>query len=241
MQNKLSFPLLLASTALLSACNTTDHYYYSHGPWGPTTVSRHYPTYTAPWGPIGPASVEASIVRTPLYIDGGGMDPMIREVRVPSSRVEAILPPDPTPRGPVPGQYGSDLYGSPLGDSYGGGSEVYAAAPSPIPARQASLLVQPDNASPPTRASAYSGSWKTVDDKGAVCRIHLSTAATLDLYKASASGCSNADLRNVNSWSFGNNTVTLYQRGKVVARLSGQEANLAGTLDGSHGSVRMTR
>jgi hypothetical protein len=73
------------------------------------------------------------------------------------------------------------------------------------------------------------------------CRIQLSSTPSLDLYKASAQGCSNAALNMVSGWSFRDDQVILYSRGQVVARLSGAEAALAGTLNGSETGLTMTR
>jgi len=73
------------------------------------------------------------------------------------------------------------------------------------------------------------------------CRIQLSSVPSLDLYKASAQGCSSDTLRSVNGWSFRDDQVILYSRGRVVARLSGAEAALAGALSDSNSDITMTR
>ncbi|KAB0264330.1 hypothetical protein FEZ63_23810 [Microvirga brassicacearum] len=232
MQRRLSLPILVASAAMLSACNTSDYYYYSTGPWGPRSVYRAYPEYDAPWG--GPSFATAEI--PPLYIDGGGVDPSVRRVPVPAGRFEVLLPPDPVPPGPAPWQYGSRTNDA---------RQDAQSTVSPTPSLSQKMAHSSAPASPvvsaPTRAFAYAGSWKAVDGKGASCKINLSSAPSLDHYKASASGCSDSDLKSVNSWSFGNTEVILYARGKVVAQLSGQEANLEGALAGSRRSLKMTR
>jgi hypothetical protein len=64
---------------------------------------------------------------------------------------------------------------------------------------------------------------------------------SLDLYKATAQGCSGSALKTVNGWSIRDNQVILFSRGQVVARLSGAEAALSGTLNGSETELTMTR
>jgi Protease inhibitor Inh len=98
----------------------------------------------------------------------------------------------------------------------------------------------PGVVTPPQRASSYAGLWKA-NVGSSSCRIQLSSTPSLDLYKASAQGCSNAALKMVNGWSFRDDQVILFSRGQVVARLSGAEAALAGTLNGSETGLAMTR
>jgi hypothetical protein len=48
-------------------------------------------------------------------------------------------------------------------------------------------------------------------------------------------------MRSVNGWSFRENQVILFSRGQLVARLSGAEAALTGTLNGSSSEISMSR
>ncbi len=48
-------------------------------------------------------------------------------------------------------------------------------------------------------------------------------------------------MRAVNGWSFRGDQVVLFSRGQPVARLSGAEASLAGTLSNSSAAIEMTR
>jgi hypothetical protein len=82
--------------------------------------------------------------------------------------------------------------------------------------------------------------WKA-SVNSASCRIQLSSVPSLDLYKASAQGCSSNALKSVNGWSIRDGQVILFSRGQVVARLSGAEAALSGTLNGSEAALTMTR
>jgi hypothetical protein len=93
----------------------------------------------------------------------------------------------------------------------------------------------------PRRASSYAGTWKTTDGKGGTCLIHLSSVASLDLYKASTSKCSIENLRDVNTWSFQNNSVALFSRGAEIAQLTGSEAALDGSLSKAAAPLKMTR
>ena len=70
-----------------------------------------------------------------------------------------------------------------------GGTDVAAlppAAPLPSPAGRSSLV----------------GGWTAATGAGATCRIQLSSAPALDLYRASASGCASGDLARVNAWDY---------------------------------------
>jgi hypothetical protein len=113
----------------------------------------------------------------------------------------------------------------------------------PAPSREAALppAVSAGVISPPTRAASFTGTWKATDENGASCRIQLSSVPSLDLYKATTSGCMNDSLKGVNAWRFTQDMVVLYSRGKVVARLSGLEASLSGSFSGSEGPLKMTR
>ncbi len=75
------------------------------------------------------------------------------------------------------------------------------------------------------------GSWTAREATGTSCRVQLSSAPSLDLYRASASGCSNRDLQTVNAWDYRNGEVYLYQSGgSVVARL---RASDGGAMNGA--------
>ncbi len=64
------------------------------------------------------------------------------------------------------------------------------------------------------------GNWTAQEATGGSCKVQLSSSPSLDLYRATASGCSNRDLQQVNAWDYRDGEVYLYQRGgSVVARL----------------------
>jgi len=75
------------------------------------------------------------------------------------------------------------------------------------------------------------GNWTAREATGGSCRVQLSSSPALDLYRASAAGCSNRDLQKVTAWDYRNGEVYLYQQGgTVVARL---RASSGGSMDGA--------
>jgi hypothetical protein len=98
---------------------------------------------------------------------------------------------------------------------------------------------------PPIVASGRSsvvGSWNAKDATGASCKVSLSSAPALDLYKASASGCPNKDLAKVTAWDYRDGEVYLYQPGgTVTARLRQGGGALDGALSKSGASLAMVR
>jgi hypothetical protein len=86
------------------------------------------------------------------------------------------------------------------------------------------------------------GSYTARDAAGATCRISLSSAPSLDLYKAASTGCTNKDLGRVTAWDFREGEVYLYQPGgSVAARLRGSGGELAGVLAKSGAPLTLTR
>ncbi|MGO4740450.1 AprI/Inh family metalloprotease inhibitor [Bosea sp. 2KB_26] len=226
---KLRHITIAASSVLLGACNSAGYYYHSTGPWGPRNVYRTPPGYAAPW-----ADPPYDLVETEPYIDAGGFDPVVRDVTPPAGRVIVGLPPDPIPTGPrsAPEQYeDTDLPQQ---------GEVRAERPQPVRRLATSQPSASQVIPPPTSPSAYAGSWRAVDAGGKTCRVQLSTTSSIDLYKATVSGCAGSPLQSVNLWSFSGGNVTLYSREKVVARLSGQEASLSGPIEAG-GTLRLAR
>jgi hypothetical protein len=205
----------------VSACNSTDGP-YRQGPWGPASTPRSYPSYSAPWG--GPPA-------GPVY--GVAVQPVYGSVRKGDEiDLEPDLPPvSPRNRPTLDVDSHSEVLPGP-------GLEH-----SPLLHREASAPAaasDPGVFTPPQRASSYAGSWKA--SVGSVsCRIQLSSVPSLDLYKASAQGCSNNALKAINGWSIRDNQVILFSRGQVIARLSGAEAALSGRMNGSETELTMTR
>lgn len=104
------------------------------------------------------------------------------------------------------------------------------SAPAPAPAPQGN-----------SRSTSV-GAWTASEASGTSCRVQLSSAPALDLYKASASGCSNKDLARVTSWDFRDGEVYLYQPGgAVAARLRSSSGTLQGVLAKSGAPLTLSR
>ncbi|TXN20808.1 hypothetical protein FV225_27235, partial [Methylobacterium sp. WL93] len=110
------------------------------------------------------------------------------------------------------------------------------------------VIAEPVVAPPPAppvvasgRASVV-GAWDAKDATGGSCKVTLSSAPALDLYKASAAGCPNKDLAKVTAWDFRDGEVYLYQQGgTVAARLRQGGGALDGALTKSGASLALVR
>gem|GEM_PF-4410244 len=216
---------------MVSACNSTEGP-YRQGPWGHTSAPRSYPAYSGPWGGK-PAVAAYAVAAQPVYEH-------LPVVETPSHAIrkgyEFHLEPELPPR---------PLLDQPALDSGSGPVPLSAPAPQQLASsqRETGADVQasaPGVFTPPQRPSSYAGMWKA-SVGSASCRIQLSSVPSLDLYKASAQGCSSNSLKTVNGWSIRDNQVILFSRGQVVARLSGAEAALSGRLNDSEAELTMTR
>lgn len=152
---------------------------------------------------------------------------------VPSGPVEAA------PLAPIEGQALPPIAGAPapLGSTLTppGGTDVAALPPAAPP------MAAPAPAAPSSR-TAIVGNWTVREASGSSCRIQLSSSPSLDLYRASASGCSNQDLSKVNAWDFRDGEVYLYQTGgSVAARLRGSSSALSGVLAKSGAPLSLSR
>lgn len=160
-------------------------------------------------------------------------------VPVPSDPVSsAPLPPPPGAPGPVAGlDPGAPLPGGPVA------SDVPAmpSAPPAVPGPMASVAPPAPQPATPGR-SAVVGGWTARDASGASCRVQLSSSPALDLYRASASGCSNRDLSRVTAWELRDGEVYLYQPGgAVAARLRPGGRVLEGVLAKSGAPLTLAR
>lgn len=110
---------------------------------------------------------------------------------------------------------------------------------------QVAGLGQSPTAAPRPSASRNNmvGGWTAREATGGSCRVQLSSTPTLDLYRASSSGCANKDLQKISAWDFRDGEVYLYQQGGTVAarlRSSGSGA-LDGAVTKSGASLSMSR
>ena len=87
------------------------------------------------------------------------------------------------------------------------------------------------------------GNWTAREATGGSCRVQLSSAPALDLYRANAAGCANRDLPKVTAWDYRNGEVYLYQQGgSVVARLrAGDGGAMNGAVTKSGAALSMSR
>ena len=219
----------------ISACNSTDSL-YSQGPWGPAHVRRNYPEYSIPWG--------RHYVEPSRYAIGESVvlpaDTVEIDVARPARHREIYLEPDMGPDVTVPK---ADAAISPEPSILATPMPAVPDRPSHLtgPVSAAAQSSAPGVFTPPQRASSYAGTWN-VSIGTSSCRIQLSSVPSLDRYKASTQGCTHEAMRSVNGWSFRENQIVLFSREQPVARLSGAEAALVGTLNGSGSdNIRMSR
>jgi len=222
---------MLMVAGMVSACNSTEGP-YRQGPWGHASTPRSYPAYSAPWGAkpvVPPYAVAVQPAYEPLHVMGTPLHPIRRGHEI---HFEPELPPGP-------------LLDRPVLDAGLGPEPLPAPDPQHIASGQRENSADtrasaPGVFTPPQRPSSYAGMWKA--SVGSVsCRIQLSSVPSLDIYKATAQGCSDHALKSVNGWNIRDSQVILFSRGQVVARLSGAEASLSGTLNGSEAAMTMTR
>ncbi|NEU13762.1 AprI/Inh family metalloprotease inhibitor [Methylobacterium sp. BTF04] len=154
--------------------------------------------------------------------------------------VAPIMPSGPvtsSPLAPPPGATAAPADLPPVGGT------VAVAPSTPIIAEPSIAPVAPPP--PPVVSSGRSsvvGSWNAKDATGASCKVSLSSAPALDLYKANASGCPNKDLAKVTAWDYRDGEVYLYQPGgTVTARLRQGGGALDGALSKSGASLAMVR
>jgi len=144
------------------------------------------------------------------------------------------------PLAPPPGAAVAPVEPPPIADV-----AVTPATPVIAPPEPSVAAVVPPAPPPVVVSSGRSsvvGSWTAKDATGASCKVSLSSAPALDLYKASAAGCPNKDLAKVTAWDYRDGEVYLYQPGgTVTARLRQGGGALDGALSKSGASLAMVR
>ncbi len=116
----------------------------------------------------------------------------------------------------------------------------------PPPARPPQVAARPDPApapaaGPPTRTSV-TGNWTAREAAGGSCRVTLSSVPTLDLYKASTSGCQSRELKAVNAWELRGEEIYLYESGGgVAARLRRTGAGFEGSASRTGAPVTLSK
>ncbi|MFN3688307.1 AprI/Inh family metalloprotease inhibitor [Salinarimonas sp.] len=114
----------------------------------------------------------------------------------------------------------------------------------PTSPQVAALPQQPAPAATPSRLTrtSFVGTWRVSEPGGTTCRVTLSSTPSLDLYRASTSGCQNEDMSRVSAWDLRNDEVFLYrQGGAVAARLRAGTGSMQGVLSRSGAPVALAR
>ena len=210
------------------------------------------------FGGYGPGSGQA-VARAPVYGEPVQSAPPIQSAPITS---EPLPPPGGYPSAPQAGGYppGGPAPGAPpQNDPFFDPQATQPGQQPPVqqrPADPAPTGNQVANAEPgatpggrSTRSGAVSsrdgviGNWTAQEATGGSCRVQLSSSPSLDLYRASANGCSNRDLQQVNAWDYRDGEVYLYQRGgSVVARLRvGSAGAMNGAITKSGAGLSMSR
>jgi hypothetical protein len=91
--------------------------------------------------------------------------------------------------------------------------------PPPVAEPPPRVAARPDPAPVPAAPSRTNviGNWSAREASGGNCRVTLSSAPTLDLYKASSSGCQSRELQRISAWELRGDEVYLYEPGGGVA------------------------
>lgn len=149
----------------------------------------------------------------------------VAPVAIPEAEPEPI---EAMPTGPISSEPLPPLNPS-SGQVMAGGMDVAVLPSTPAPAARAGR-------------SAFVGGWTAREASGTSCRIQLSSAPALDLYRASSAGCANNDLAAVNAWDYRDGEVYLYQRGgAVAARLRAADGSLDGVIAKSGAPVALVK
>jgi hypothetical protein len=203
-----------------------------------------------------------TVARAPVYSEPVQSAPPIQSAPV---TAEPLPPPGGYPSappqaggypagGPAPGAGGMPPQNDPYYDPQAAQPGQQPTAPRPLdPAPPSNQVASANPGARPgggsTRSGAVSsrdgviGNWTAQEATGGSCRVQLSSSPSLDLYRASANGCSNRDLQQVNAWDYRDGEVYLYQRGgSVVARLRvGSAGSMNGAITKSGAGLSMNR
>lgn len=157
------------------------------------------------------------------------------------------LAPGPAPTviaSPLPPVPGTSVATDPNFPMPGAPAPVDPLLGQPRPGNVASLgtpAAAPSTPQIPTSRTAITGTWTAREATGGSCRVTLSSSPSLDLYRATTSGCANKDLQGVNAWDLRDDEVYLYSRGSVVARLKGGSGAYNGVIAKSGAPVTISR
>jgi hypothetical protein len=191
------------------------------------------PSYSQPL-PAAPAISSAPVTSEPLPPPGG------YPASPPLQAGGALPPPQDPYYSPAPGMPPGQ---QPLAGQPGSTSGPVTAAPGSNQVAGLGPAPSSTPASPrPASRDGMIGSWTAREATGGTCRVVLSSTPTLDLYRASASGCANRDLQKISAWDYRDGEVYLYQQGgTVAARLRSSGGSLDGAVTKSGASLSLSR
>lgn len=225
---KTATPALARAAALLpllalTACAGSQRF------TGPT---MNPPSYGQPALPSAPPISSAPITSEPLPPPGGypaASAPPAAGGTLPAPQDPFFEPGATAPQGQTAGAPGGQPEPSP--GLRGSSNQVAGLGTSPSAPR------------PAASRDSMVGGWTAREATGGSCRIQLSSAPALDLYRASSSGCTNRDLQKITAWDYRDGEVYLYQQGgTVAARLrSGGSGSLDGAVTKSGAGLSLSR
>lgn len=115
-------------------------------------------------------------------------------------------------------------------------------APPPVPPPVVAARPEPPPATGATTRNAVIGNWSAREAAGNNCRVTLSSAPSLDLYKASSSGCQTRELQRVSAWELRGEEIYLYEPGGgVAARLKQSGRNFEGSSARTGAAVTLSK
>ncbi len=128
-----------------------------------------------------------------------------------------------------PGDLGAPLSGGVSAPAAGGLTplpDIKSAAVTPSAAVKVRTVAPTANDTAPEKPtqSRLTGGWSVAQGSGSKCRLTLSNAPALDLYKAQTTGCSTG-LTKVNAWELRGDEIYLYEQGGGVAARLKQTGN----------------
>jgi hypothetical protein len=189
-----------------------------------------------------PLTIAMAGCQSSRFDSGAGYPPPGRRMAS-APPLEPEVTPGPAPMGavessPLPPAPGTSV--APMAPGAPGGVAVTEPVPGqPAVASLGTPAAAPAPAPSLTRSSAV-GRWTAKEAAGS-CGVTLSSTPSLDLYKASTSGCANKDLQSVNAWELRDGEVYLYARGGVVARLRDSGGQFNGVIAKSGAPLSLSK
>lgn len=225
--------VVIMSFAFLAACSNSQRVFDPRTPVPnkPPRQAQNSALYNAPSDDVVTAQAP-----TGGYA-GVATGTIVAEPLAPPTGAAQAVGPQPLPQNPTQPPL--------LAPTTGAQTNVPTLTPSSGQGRQvADLRPATEQVAPRSAASGGSvlGSWAAKDATGARCKVQLSSAPAVDLYKASASGCPNKDLAKITAWDQRDGEIYLYQPGgTIAARLRPSGAGYEGVMTKSSAAISLAR